>query len=316
MPEVVVSGGCLNIAAQGGASRQHQDHGEGVQQQAMPRTEAARRGYRRDMPRCASDPNDREWALVAPFMPPPNRIRRPRTVDLREVMNATPYIATTGCQWAMLQKDFPPCSTVQHSFHDWRDSGLLRTTRFALAMETREPEGREARPSAGVIDSQSVKATESGGVRGYDAGKRINGCKRHIVVDTIGLLFGPVVHAADIHDRDGVPASIPQILPVAAACLCRWRVFGAETPPRARQDRPMDDRDRPALRRRHGPWGPASAVGRGANPRMARQVPASRQGPGEIHRLRRSLDQRRPYKPHRPVASQGIAISDRARVGH
>ena len=179
----------------------------------MPRTEAARRGYRRDMPRCASDPNDREWALVAPFMPPPNRIGRPRTVDLREVMNATPYIATTGCQRAMLPKDFPPCSTVQHSFHDWRDSGWLRTTRFALAMETREPEGREARPSAGVIDSQSVKATESGGVRGYDAGKRINGRKRHIVVDTIGLLFGPVVHAADIHDRDGAPASIRKSCP-------------------------------------------------------------------------------------------------------
>jgi transposase len=177
----------------------------------MPWTEAARREYRRDMPRYASDLSDREWALVAPFMPPPKRIGRPRTTDLREVMNAILYIATTGCQWAMLPKDLPPYSTVQRYFYNWRDSGLLQTIRFALAMETRDLEGREAQPSAGVIDSQSVKTTESGGVRGYDAGKKINGRKRHIVVDTIGLLFGLVVHAADIQDRDGAPAVLASI---------------------------------------------------------------------------------------------------------
>jgi transposase len=163
------------------------------------------------MPRYASDLSDREWALVAPFMPAPKQIGRPRTTDLREVMNAISYIATTGCQWAMLPKDFPPYSTVQRYFYDWRDSGLLQTIRFALAMETRELESRKAQPSAGVIDSQSVKTTESGGVRGYDAGKKINGRKRHIIVDTIGLLFGLVVHTADIQDRDGASAVLASI---------------------------------------------------------------------------------------------------------
>ena len=127
----------------------------------MPWTEAARREYRRAGARYASDMTDREWVLVAPFMPPARRLGRPRTTDLREVMNAILYIATTGCQWVQLPKDFPPYSTVQRYFYDWRDSGLLQTIRFALAMETRELEGREASPSAGVIDSQSVKTTGS-----------------------------------------------------------------------------------------------------------------------------------------------------------
>ena len=108
---------------------------------------------------------DREWALIEPFMPPPKPPGRPRTTDLREVVNAILYIATTGCQWAMLPKDLPPSSTVQRYFYDWRDSGLLQTIRFNLAMETRELEGRQAQPTAGVIDSQSVKTTKSEGLR-------------------------------------------------------------------------------------------------------------------------------------------------------
>lgn len=171
----------------------------------MPWDDIARTEHRRDRGRYPSDLTDREWSVIAPLLPPAKKGGRKRTTDLREVMNGLLYIASSGCPWRMLPKDFPPMTTVQGYFYAWRDDGLWLAINHTLVMAARELEGREASPTAGVIDSQSVKTTESGGVCGYDAGKKTKGRKRHILTDTIGLLLVMLVHGADVQDRDGAP---------------------------------------------------------------------------------------------------------------
>ncbi len=159
-----------------------------------------------------SDLTDDEWAVLKPFLPPPSFVGRPRKWPMRRIVEAILYLLRGGLPWRMLPPCFPPVSTVRRWFYLWRDNGLWRDLNHYLLMSSRESEGREASPSAGVIDSQSVKTTESGGPRGYDAGKKIKGRKRHILTDTEGNLVHALIHTADIQDRDGAPLLLAEVV--------------------------------------------------------------------------------------------------------
>ena len=162
-----------------------------------------RRQHNRAGLRYGSDLTDAEWAILSPLLPPPARCGRKRTYAMRELVNAVGYVLRGGIAWRPMPDTFPLWGTVYRWFARLRDDGTWETINHHLVMRDREPAGREASPTAAVMDSQSVKTTESGGVRGYDDGKKIKGRKRHALVDTDGRALKLQAHAADIQDRDG-----------------------------------------------------------------------------------------------------------------
>jgi len=191
-----------------------------------------RRVHARKGLRYPSDLTDAEWSLVEPLLPPARRGGRPREVNLREVLNAVFYLLSTGCQWDALPKDLPPKTTVYDYFSLWRSDRTLLRLHQALYGQVREVSGRKASPTVAIVDSQSAKAAQKGGSidpQGDDAGKKVTGRKRHILVDRLGLLLNVVVRRGDGSRWHPSPVARREPpLPVNRQALRRYCLSGTE----------------------------------------------------------------------------------------
>jgi putative transposase len=172
-----------------------------------------------------SDLTDAQWAIIEPLIPCPG-VGRPRVHDMREILAAIFYLNRSGCQWDMLPHDLPAKSTVYDYFAQWRDDGTWQAIMDALRRAVRQAKGREPAPSIACMDSQTVKGTEIGGARGYDGGKKIRGVKRHIVVDTLGLLLVVAVSAASADDGTYAPEVLRRLSAEQAVRLKEVRADG------------------------------------------------------------------------------------------
>jgi putative transposase len=150
-----------------------------------------------------TDLTDEQWQILRKLLPQRSRRGAPQTVCRRAVVDAILYVLRSGCAWRLLPHEFPNWKTVYGIFRCWRDDGTWQRIHDSLRDKLRRKEGRKTSPSAAIVDSQTVKTTEVGGERGYDAAKKVNGRKRHIVVDTLGLILAVVVHSANVQDYDG-----------------------------------------------------------------------------------------------------------------
>lgn len=169
-----------------------------------------------------SDLTDSQWQLIKPNLPPEKERGRPRTTDLREVVNALLYMLRTGCQWDMLPERFPPRSTVNGYFNAWKSDGTLDEINRVLRESVRVQEGRKRTPSAAIIDSQTSKTASVSESTGYDGAKKTKGRKRHIAVDVLGFLLAVVVHSAAIDERRGAKLLMQRVRQWFLALLKVW----------------------------------------------------------------------------------------------